>query len=270
MRVILLGSTGSIGAATARALAARGHDVVRFGRAGARDAADLRIVDFSSAASIAAQGFHGERFDALISCMASRTGAPADAWAVDHLAHIHALDAARQAGVRHFTLLSAICVQRPQLAFQHAKLAFEAAPAASGLNYSIVRPTAYFKSLAGQFERVKRGRPFVMFGDGRLTACKPISDSDLADYLAESLTRENRRNRILPIGGPGPAISPRGQGEMLFAALAMKPRFRSVPVALLDAVIAGLDFAGRFAPNLREKAERARIGRYYATNRCSS
>jgi divinyl chlorophyllide a 8-vinyl-reductase len=264
MRIILLGSTGSIGAATARALAARGHDVVRFGRARSPGGADFRIVDFSSVGSIAVQGFRGERFDALISCMASRTGVPADSWAVDHQAHINALEAAREAGVRHFTLLSAICVQRPQLAFQHAKLAFEAALAASGLRYSIVRPTAYFKSLSGQFERLKRGRPFVMFGDGELTACKPISDSDLADYLAETLTQESQWNQILPIGGPGPAISPRGQGDMLFAALGMKQRFRCVPVALLDAIIAGLDLAGKLAPSLREKAELARIGRYYA------
>ena len=36
-----------------------------------------------------------------------------------------ALAAAAEAGVAHFVLLSAICVQKPLLAFQHAKLAFE-------------------------------------------------------------------------------------------------------------------------------------------------
>jgi divinyl chlorophyllide a 8-vinyl-reductase len=40
-------------------------------------------------------GFRGERFDALVSCLASRTGAPRDAWAIDHQAHVHALEAAR-------------------------------------------------------------------------------------------------------------------------------------------------------------------------------
>jgi len=80
-------------------------------------------------------------------------------------------------------LLSAICVQRPHLAFQRAKLAAEAALAASGLRYSIVRPTAYFKSLSGQLDRLRAGRPFLVFGDGRVTACKPISDGDLARYM---------------------------------------------------------------------------------------
>jgi len=72
-------------------------------------------------------------------------------------------------------------------------------------------------------------------------------------------------DRILPIGGPGPALTPRQQGEMLFEKLGQPPRFRSVPVGLLDAIVAGLRIAGRIAPRLRDKAELARIGRYYAT-----
>ena len=125
--------------------------------------------------------------DAIVSCLASRTGAPTDAWAIDHAAHMHALTAARNAGVPQMILLSALCVQRPLLAFQQAKLAFEAALIASGPTYSIVRPTALFKSLSGQVERVKQGKPFLLFGTGTLTACKPISDGDLARYLTRCL-----------------------------------------------------------------------------------
>ena len=117
-------------------------------------------------------------------------------------------------------LLSAICVQRPLLAFQHAKLAFEKVLVESGLAYSIVRPTAFFKSLSGQIERVRRGKPFLVFGDGTLTSIKPISDDDLAAYLADCLEDQGRRDRALPIGGPGAAITPRQQGERLFALLA--------------------------------------------------
>ncbi len=53
-----------------------------------------------------------------------------------------------------------MCVQKPLLAFQHAKLAFENVLVESGLTYSIVRPTAFFKSLSGQIDRLKRGSPF--------------------------------------------------------------------------------------------------------------
>lgn len=61
------------------------------------------------------------------------------------------LDAAVASGAKHFVLLSAICVQKPLLEFQKAKLKFEAdLQATEGITYSIVRPTAFFKSLAGQ------------------------------------------------------------------------------------------------------------------------
>lgn len=257
----------------------RGYDVVCFVRArsgvggtltpadmnGLLDGATVRVVDPTDPVSLSRDGFAGERFDAVVSCMASRTGVPKDAWAIDHRAHVNVLEAARRAGIGHFVQLSAICVQKPVLAFQRAKLAFEAELVESGLRYSIVRPTAFFKSLSGQIERVRQGKSFVVFGDGTLTSCKPISDGDLASYLADCLDDESRWNRILPIGGPGEAITPRQQGEALFALLGRAPKFKRVPVALLDAIIGSLDALGRVIPSLADKAELARIGRYYAT-----
>jgi divinyl chlorophyllide a 8-vinyl-reductase len=68
----------------------------------------------------------------------------------------------------------------------------------------------------------------------------------------------------VPIGGPCEAIAPRQQGERLFALLDQKPRFRQVPVALLDANITVLEAAGRLLPPLAANAERARIGRHDA------
>jgi divinyl chlorophyllide a 8-vinyl-reductase len=279
LRVFMLGGTGTIGRATIRALAQRGHHVVCFIRpkvsAGKPSGQDeqgsfppgviIRYGDVTSPASLMQAGLRGERFDVLISCLASRTGAPEDAWAIDYHAHMHALAAVKEAGVRHMVLLSAICVQKPLLAFQHAKLAFEKALIESGLSYSIVRPTAFFKSLSGQVERVRKGKPFLLFGDGCLTACKPISDADLAAYLVDCLEDESLKNRILPIGGPGPAITPKEQGEHLFALLGREPKFRHVPVALLDGIIRTLSLLGKVIPVCAQKAELARIGRYYST-----
>jgi divinyl chlorophyllide a 8-vinyl-reductase len=279
LRVLLLGATGTIGLATAKALIQREHEVVCFVRPGQSakrqltqilktstlEGATIRYGDPTDAASLVRDGFANEHFDVLVSCMASRTGSPRDAWRVDHQAHLDALEAAQVAGIKHFVLLSAICVQKPLLAFQNAKLAFEKALIASGLTYSIVRPTAFFKSLSGQLERVKKGKPFLIFGDGQLTACKPISDQDLGDFIAGCLDEQSRHNRILPIGGPGPAITPRQQGEYLFQLLGKEPRFKSVPVGFLDVIIGVLNTIGKLVPAAADKAELARIGRYYAT-----
>ena len=276
-RVFIIGGTGTIGRATVRALVQAGHTVVCFVRPGSWTApgtgavppefegAAVRVGQVTERASLDRDGFRGERFDALVSCLASRTGAPDDAWAIDYKAHVTALEAARGAGATQMVLLSAICVQKPRLGFQHAKLAFEKVLVSSGLDYSIVRATAYFKSLSGQVARVQQGKPFLVFGDGSATACKPIGDDDLARFIAECLDNETRRNRILPIGGPGEAITPRQQAEHLFALLGREPRIRRVPVALLDTIIFVLSALGRVAPPLAAKAELARIGRYYAT-----
>ncbi|WP_422373467.1 NAD(P)H-binding protein [Hoeflea sp.] len=272
-RVLLLGATGTIGRATAVALLDRGHEVVclvRPGRQATRadalpPAITVRTGNVTDPESLSRDGIRGEEFDVLVSCLASRTGAPEDAWAIDHRAHSEALKTARRAGIAQMILLSAICVQRPLLEFQKAKLAFEAELIASGLTYSIVRPTAFFKSLSGQIERLRNGKPFLLFGNGDLTACKPISDRDLATFVAGCVDDQSRWNRILPVGGPGAAITPREQGEELFRLMGRKPAFKRVPVGLMDAIIGGLDLAGRVSPRLKAKAELARIGRYYAT-----
>lgn len=278
-RVLVLGATGTIGRATVAELVSRGHEsvcLVRRRRAGGdRDArallehrlagAELRFADVTDPQSLANAVGGQERFDALVSCLASRTGAPRDAWAIDFQAHCHALELAKSVGVREMVLLSAICVQKPRLAFQHAKLAFEEALIRSGLTYCIVRPTAYFRSLSGQVARVQQGKPFLVFGDGTLTACKPISDADLASYTADCLEDPSLKKRILPIGGPGPAITPRDQGEYLFQLLGRAPRFKQVPPGFLRGIAATLAVMAKVIPPLAAKAEFARIGHYYGT-----
>ena len=89
-RVFMLGATGTIGQATVRALLRQGHEVVwlvrpRAGVAGRLTVDDstrllagatVRFGDVTRADSLAQDGIRGERFDALVSCLASRTGAP--------------------------------------------------------------------------------------------------------------------------------------------------------------------------------------------------
>ncbi|MEM9121619.1 MAG: NAD(P)H-binding protein [Cyanobacteria bacterium P01_F01_bin.56] len=275
----MLGGTGSIGRATVTALVARGHQVVCIARPKAGSGgkwtqektsrllqgAEVLFGDVTDSKFLSEQVFQTQSFDAVVSCMASRTGEPKDAWAIDYQAHADLLTLAKAAGVNQMVLLSAICVQKPRLVFQHAKLKFEKQLMESGLTYSIVRPTAYFKSLVGQVDRVKKGKTFLLFGDGTLTACKPISDRDLAEYMADCLQDEALQNKVLPIGGPGPAITLRDQGEYLFKLLGKEPRFQSVPASFLARIATVLDWCGKIIPPLAAKAELARIGHYYAT-----
>lgn len=265
LSILLLGGTGTIGRATAQALLAEGHRVTAL----IRPAADANLLPGCTV-------IRGEMtpdtlthamtgIDAVVSCVASRTGVPKDAWAIDHGANSAALKAAVAAGVQHFVLLSAICVQKPLLEFQRAKLAFEAELQAAPLVWTIVRPTAFFKSLSGQVARVQKNRPFLVFGDGKLTACKPISDADLGRFLALCLTDPQKRNCILPIGGPGPAITPLDQAAMLERLFRRPVPVKHVPVALMTGIIALLSTLGTVSPRFAARAGLAHIGRYYAT-----
>lgn len=266
--ILLLGSTGTIGRATGRALIAAGHRVSTILRPGPAPTASSPYESWQGNLTdpeFLKHVFQSAKVDAVISCLASRTGSPKDAWAVDYAANSAVLKAAQLAGINRFVLLSAICVQKPALAFQQAKLAFEGELSASALNWTIVRPTAFFKSLSGQVARVKSGKPFMVFGDGRLTACKPISDNDLGRFLSQSVTDPQTFGKILPIGGPGPAISPLDQVAMLEKLTGQTIGIKRMPIRLMDGIIGALSLLGRLSPKLAEKANLARIGRYYAT-----
>jgi divinyl chlorophyllide a 8-vinyl-reductase len=270
MRVLVLGASGHIGRHVTSALLAQGHEVVCIVRPAAissfvaRDGLRVRAGDVTAPRFWETEARELESSDAVVSALASRTGAPDDARRIDRDAHLALVEAARRTRP-HVVLVSALCVQKPKLAFQHAKLDAERALADSGLRHSIVRPTAFFKSLSGQLERVMRGEPYVVLGDGRLTACKPISARDLGEFIAGCLDHPERFDRILPIGGPGGALTPKEQGELLFEVCGRRARFRHVPVVVLDTVIGALSLAGTVSAAARDKAELARIGRYYGT-----
>ena len=68
---------------------------------------------------------------------------------------------------------------------------------------------------------------------------------------AECIRSTDLENKVLPIGGPGEAMSALQQGTMLFDILGMEPKFVKVPIEVMDTVIKVLDgFAGFFA-NMR-------------------
>ena len=260
--VLLFGATGTAGQGVYRALHRAGYQVTCVLRKGQTPPGPAQILH----ADITQPMPHilGQ-FDEIISCVASRSGSRKDAWAIDHAAQLNILELAQRLDVKQFILLSAICVQNPKLPFQFAKLAFEKALIESGLTYCIVRPTAFFKSLSGQIPRLRAGKAFLVFGNGELTACKPISDDDLGNFMVGCITDPARYNKILPIGGPGPAITPRDQAQALFALLERPVKLRKVPVALLRLICAGLRLAGVMFPAAQRKADLAQIGLYYAT-----
>ncbi|KAH6756178.1 Rossmann-fold superfamily protein [Perilla frutescens var. hirtella] len=284
INVLVVGSTGYIGNFVVKELVRRGFNVIAVARErsgikgknskdetlGLLSGANACFSDVTKLESLEKSIDNlGISVDVVVSCLASRTGGVKDSWLIDYEATKNSLVVGRKFGAAHFVLLSAICVQKPLLEFQRAKLKFEAelieeAKNDEGFSYSIVRPTAFFKSLAGQVELVKDGKPYVMFGDGKLCACKPISEPDLASFVADCVLSEEMINKILPVGGPGKALTPLEQGEMLFRLAGKEPKFLKVPIQIMDFAIGVLDFLVKIFPSLEDAAEFGKIGRYYA------
>ncbi|MEL0129332.1 MAG: NAD(P)H-binding protein [Paracoccaceae bacterium] len=206
-----------------------------------------------------------EKVDVIISCLASRTGEPKDAHLVDYKLNCLLLEKAKALKCSQFILLSAICVQKPRLAFQFEKLAFEEKLKKSGLNFSIVRPTAYFKSLSGQIENIKKGKPYVYFGDGQITQCNPISEKDLSLYILSCINDKTKWQKILPIGGPKQSLTPKDIGKILFEIFEVSPKYKSFPTKILDVIRVLLLIISPLSNWAKNKSELIKIAKYYAT-----
>jgi divinyl chlorophyllide a 8-vinyl-reductase len=153
------------------------------------------------------------KIESVISCLASRSGIKKDAYAIDYQATKNCLDAGVANDARHFVLLSAFCVKNPWLQFQQAKLKLEAdLEAQNSMTYSIVRPTAFFKSVSRQLENVQQGSPYVLFGNGEVTRCNPIAEEDLATFLVDCITDNSRENKIMNLGGPDEPLTQKQLG----------------------------------------------------------
>ncbi|MDA9989390.1 NAD(P)H-binding protein [Paracoccaceae bacterium] len=268
-KVLLAGATGYIGKYVCETLLNRGFEVLSLGRTTINNENDHNFeqisIDLCSDKEMVEFSQSGRQIDAVISCLGSRAGGRKDAWDVEFGANQNLLNLASTIGAKSFVLLSAICVQKPKLEFQFAKIAFENSLIASGINYSIIRPTAYFKSLAGQIENLKAGKAFVMFGKGVETACKPISAQDLSDYICDCVEDPERQNKVLPIGGPGPSINPTEQGEMLFRLLGKKPKFSRVPSTMFHVISTIMAPLALISEKISDLREFVLIGHYYAT-----
>ena len=266
-KIFVAGSTGYIGKNVVKYALDNGFDVVTAKRHSDNKPGQLnkklKVIKISNNDNIWIADL--EKVDVIISCLASRTGEPKDAHLVDYKLNCLLLEKAKALKCSQFILLSAICVQKPRLAFQFEKLAFEEKLKKSGLNFSIVRPTAYFKSLSGQVENIKKGKPYVYFGDGQITQCNPISEKDLSLYILSCINDKTKWQKILPIGGPKQSLTPKDIGKILFEIFEVSPKYKSFPTKILDVIRVLLLIISPLSNWAKNKSELIKIAKYYAT-----
>ena len=223
-KVAVVGATGYIGKAVVREAVRRGYQTTAVVRDPAAAAAEPKfaganVVQADVTVPSTLTGPLGSA-DVVISCLASRSGSKKDSFAIDYQATLNCLEAAKAAGARHFVMLSAFCVKSAEigdeyaLQFQYAKKDMEAAlRSQSDVSYTIVRPTAFFKSVSGQVEVVDGGGPFVYFdlGGGKCATCNPIAEADLAAALVDTIGDKTKENMLWNLGGPDEGLSMKQQ-----------------------------------------------------------
>ena len=202
--VLIVGATGYIGGAVVAESVRQGYNVIAVARSRKSDrqfeGAELVLADVSDPASMAK--VFERKIDVVISCLATRSGLPKDFDDIDYKATLNVLNAAQASGTAKFILLSAICVRKPELPLQLAKLKMEDELMRSGIDYTIVRPTAYFWVFDSQTPMIARGRPGYVIGTGNQSRHNPLAREDLAEFMVSSIDNIERNNRVFVLGGP--------------------------------------------------------------------
>ncbi len=147
---------------------------------------------------------------------------------VDTSANLNLITEARRAGVRRFVYVSAhVGPGYAHTAYIRAHEEVVEALRASGLFYTIVRPTGIFTALDDLIGMARRGFG-VVIGSGKARA-NPVHPQDVAQLCFDCLD-----SGPLEISIGGPEILTRRQiVETAFEALGRPPRIRSVPAGVM-------------------------------------
>ncbi|EAW33997.1 SDR family oxidoreductase [Lyngbya sp. PCC 8106] len=138
--------------------------------------------------------------------------------AVEYRANIELIDAAKEAGVEHFVLTSVLGADRgyEDSPVFKAKREVEKYLQNSGLNYTILRPSAFASSLLPLAERFKQTGIYLLIGDPQ-NRTSVVSTDDIARIAIDSVFVEAAKNKILSIGGP--EIITRGDISQIFSRI---------------------------------------------------
>jgi uncharacterized protein YbjT (DUF2867 family) len=211
MTVLLVGGTGLLGGAIAEELAARDEPVRALVRSGRR-AERLHTLGFERQV--------GDLLDARALRRALRDvravittvqGNPLSRTQpmrrIDGAGNQQLIALAREMGVQHFVFVSALKADEgarsvPQLAYKHAA---EQAIQASGMGYTIIRPSSFQETFDDGFAPFKRIIKLagigMTLGSGR-GKHSFVAIADVARAAVLALDRPEARDAIVPVGGP--------------------------------------------------------------------
>jgi len=181
----------------------------------------------------------------------STHGSGRDVQEIDYRANIELIDAACEAEVEHFTFISVLGADRSYAdapTFK-AKWAVEKYLRASGLNYTILRPSGLASSLLPLATGFQQTGIYFSIGDTQHRT-SIVSTDDLAKMAVDSATCEAAWNQTFPVGGPD--VLKRADIPRLFGRLFKKEPFVvNIPLPVFDGARGGLSLVdAKFARDL--------------------
>jgi divinyl chlorophyllide a 8-vinyl-reductase len=262
-RVLVLGGTGYIGRALVPELARRGYRPVVLSRSAEvkteTEYADAEIIvgDATKAAAVAA-AVAAAPTAVVISLLSGRKPNDAeDCRLVDHEAVVNGIKAAVANDVQQFIHISDYGVYRPELIPQVYKLQVEGELIGQHhgkLDWTIVRPTAYFPYLSVAFGDVKQGLAYRIYDHGEYNVVNPIAREDLAEFIVNQVLNADSYSRILPVGGPWAEdnlVTLKGAGQMMFEINNKPENWEVITMASWDKKIARLGKLSKLTKQLK-------------------
>jgi NADH dehydrogenase len=209
VRVLVTGATGFVGPSIVQALVDAGHTVRALEREPGRSAAlpsqEAVQGDVTDPASL---GRAAEGQDVVVHLVALLTGRPAEFERVMEQGTRDLVDAAKDAGVQRFVLMSALGVDeqtKDLVPYYHAKWEMEQTVKVSGLEHVIFRPSFVFGPGGGalqQFSRIAKLSPVTPIVGPGTQRIQPIWIEDVAAYFAAGVDKPAAANRTFELGGP--------------------------------------------------------------------
>jgi uncharacterized protein YbjT (DUF2867 family) len=240
-KILLAGATGSLGQHVAWELKERGYWVRAISRPASKSS-NLKVDELVSADLITPVSLQTgcKDIDAVVSCAGAsmKIGNFADKtsfYKVDYQGNLNLLNEAKKAAVQKFVYVSLAGADQlchTEYASAHEK--FVEALKASGLNYTVVRPTGFFSFLLELLTFARRGFG-VVIGNGQHKT-NPIHEADVARACAEAL--KGKQSEMI-VGGPD--VFTRKETSLLaFQTLNKSPRLITVAPSIFKGLIAPL------------------------------
>jgi uncharacterized protein YbjT (DUF2867 family) len=234
--ILVAGATGYIGGYVVQEFKSRGHFVRALARKPSRlDPLKDSVDEIIKAEITKPESLSGicDDIDVVFSSIGiTRQKDKLTFWDVDFQGNRNLLKEALKSGVKQFIYVSVFSTPQMQdLEIVKAHEAFVDELKASGINFSIIRPTAYFSDIKAFFQLAQKGRAYLI-GTGN-SLVNPIHGSDLAEACAEILGTEKVE---MDIGGPE-IFSYRDIAALAFKAVDKPAKYSAFPPWLSKLVV---------------------------------